>query len=269
MQVTDLSQLEISYEFVDVLGKKLRVQHILPPQADSKKPKIIFLHEGLGCIELWKDFPQLIVAQTGLEAVVYDRQGYGQSDPLDLPRPKDYLEREALDYLPILLKKLSIQQPILLGHSDGGSIALVYAGQYPVHALITEAAHIFVEEFTLAGIREVKNNPQLPYIKEKLKKYHAEKTEDIFSAWADTWLREDFANWNICHLLKGIECPSLIIQGQDDEYATAFHVDQILEVMPLAVSKEAFMPKNCAHIPHLQAMEVVLSKITNFIKLQL
>jgi pimeloyl-ACP methyl ester carboxylesterase len=266
MQVTDL---KISYEFVEVLGKKLRVQHIHPPQVDPSLPKMIFLHEGLGCIELWKGFPQLVVAATGLQAVVYERQGYGKSDPLDLPRPKDYLEREALNYLPVLLQKLEIKKPILIGHSDGGSIALVYAGQYAVHTLITEAAHIFVEDFTLEGIREVKGNPQLPIIKEKLKKYHGDKTEDIFSAWADTWLREDFVSWDITKLLAGIECPSLIIQGKEDEYATALHVERILEAMPLAKEKQAFMPEGCAHIPHLQAQEVVLEAMVQFIQKQL
>jgi pimeloyl-ACP methyl ester carboxylesterase len=253
--------------FLKVLNKTLRVQSLSHPDISAKeKPTLVFLHEGLGCIELWKGFPELLATATGLNAIVYERQGYGASDPLDLPRPMDYLEREALDYLPELLRQLKIKNPILVGHSDGASIALVYAGRYPVKALISEAAHVFVEEETLKGVVEAKNSPVLPIIKEKLKKYHGDKTNDIFHAWADTWLHPDFRDWNIEAYLGGITCPALIIQGEDDEYATALQVTHILQGMTAVVHKEAFMPSNCAHSPHLQAKEVVLEKMIEFLQ---
>ncbi len=269
MQENKEEQLVIDYQFVEVLGKQLRVQHIQTEAAKDSATKMVFLHEGLGSIDLWKGFPEQLVQATGLDAIVYERQGYGQSDPLDLPRPKDYLEREALEYLPALLQQLQIENPILIGHSDGGSIALVYAGHHPTHALITEAAHILVEDVTIEGIQAFKANPKLPVIIEKLRKYHGDKTEDLLSAWADTWLRPDFRDWNIQEHLAGIRCPSLIIQGEEDEYATASHVAQILGAMPLAKSKRAWMPAHCGHSPHLQARAEVLAQMQQFIQAQL
>ena len=160
---------------------------------------------------------------------------------------------------------MKIENPVLVGHSDGASIALVYAGRYPVKALISEAAHVFVEEETLKGVAEAKHNPDLPLLKEKLKKYHGDKTDDIFSAWADTWLHADFRDWNIEAFLEGITCPALIIQGADDEFATALQVERILDGMCNTAHKEAFMPTNCAHSPHLQAKEIVLEKMLEFL----
>jgi pimeloyl-ACP methyl ester carboxylesterase len=224
------------------------------------------LHEGLGCIELWKQFPQILATELECNALVYDRQGYGQSDPLTEDRRKDYLEIEAKEFLPELLNKLNIKKPILIGHSDGGSIALIYASLYECTAMITEAAHIFVEEITLNGIQEAKNNPDLPLIFKKLEKYHGEKTEAIFKAWTDTWLNEAFHDWNISYYLKNIICPSLIIQGMDDEYASPFHVEKIMENLSSCNLKKAFLPANCAHIPHLQAAEEVKFEILTFLK---
>ncbi len=263
--VIDTSVLEAKISFEEVLGKKLRVQTLKHPLA-GEKPILVFLHEGLGCIELWKGFPLKLAAALQMNAIVYERQGYGQSQHLDLPRPTDYLENEALDWLPALLAKLKIEKPILVGHSDGGSIALVYAGAYPCTAVISEAAHIFVEEVTLEGIEAVKNHPQLDLIKQKLSKYHEEKTTDIFSAWADTWLSPGFRDWNISSYLQGISCPVLIIQGKDDEYATELQVTKILEAMPNATVGRKFMPEKCAHIPHLQAEEAVIDEMLDFIK---
>lgn len=260
----DSNILNVSFSFVEVLGKALRVQTLLHPEGKNK-PFLVFLHEGLGAIELWKGFPEMLSTALKANAIVYERQGYGQSAPLDLPRPKDYLEREALDYLPVLLEKLNIEKPILIGHSDGGSIALVYAGRYACSALITEAAHIFVEPVTLAGIEAVKDNPQLDIIKQKLSKYHGSKTEAIFSAWADTWLSPGFRDWNISNYLEGICCPALIIQGLYDEYASALQVEKILEAMPNSPFKKQFMPEKCAHIPHLQAQKEVLEEMIIFL----
>jgi pimeloyl-ACP methyl ester carboxylesterase len=262
---TDLTDIQTAFSFINVNNKNLRLQSIVHPDGKDK-PYLVFLHEGLGCIELWKGFPEKVAAALGQNAIVYERQGYGQSDHLDLPRPKDYLQQEALLYLPELLQKLNIENPILFGHSDGGSIALIYAGAYPCTALITEAAHIYVEDITIEGIEKVKANPDLDIIKQKLKKYHGDKTEDIFSAWADTWLDPDFKDWNISPLLKNISCPLLLIQGLDDEYATVGHIQKIKEAMPKAASINSFLPENCGHIPHLQAADAVFEKTVAFIK---
>jgi len=258
-------QLDISFDFVEVKDKKLRVQRISHPNA-GEKPFLVFLHEGLGCIELWKQFPQILATKLECNALVYDRQGYGQSDPLTEDRGKDYLEIEAKKFLPELMDKLDIKKPILIGHSDGGSIALIFASLFECTAMITEAAHIFVEEITLKGIQDAKNNPDLPLIFKKLEKYHGEKTETIFKAWTDTWLNEDFHDWDISSYLKNITCPSLIIQGLDDEFASPIHVEKIMENLSSCPYKKAFLPANCAHIPHLQAAEEVKSEILIFLK---
>jgi len=259
--------MEISISTVNVRNKNLRVQQLQLTNS-SEKPTLVFLHEGLGCIELWKEFPSKLAAATGLNAIVFDRQGYGGSDQLDLPRPVNYLEIEALNFLPELLSKLNISNPILVGHSDGGSIALIYAGKFPCKAIICEAAHIYVEEITLEGISKARFNPDLQIVIEKLKKYHGAKTDDIFSAWADTWLADSFRDWNIEGMLKGINCPVLLIQGLEDEYATPQHVDKIMEAMPAAASIDIFLPEKCGHVPHFQAADAVLAKMIQFIQKQ-
>lgn len=257
--------IEISSIKVQVKNKNIRVQHLTLNKVEDK-PVLVFLHEGLGCVELWKDFPQKLAAACDLNAIVYDRQGYGASDSLDLPRPMNYLEIEALEYLPVLLSTLNVKNPILVGHSDGGTIALIYGGKYPCSAIISEAAHIYVEEITIEGIKAAKSNPNLKLVKEKLHKYHGDKTEDIFSAWADTWLSEGFREWNIAPLLNNISCPVLLIQGLNDEYASPIHVEKIKEAMPNAASVDILLPENCAHVPHFQAGDVVLQKMVEFIK---
>jgi pimeloyl-ACP methyl ester carboxylesterase len=261
----DANPIDVSFSTVIVNNKKLRVQHLKQANA-ANKPMLVFLHEGLGCIELWKDFPLKLALATGYNAIVYDRQGYGGSDALDLPRPMNYLEIEALEFLPELLSTLNISKPILLGHSDGASIALIFGGKYPCSAIISEAAHIYVEDITIEGIKTAKSNPDLQIVKEKLKKYHGSKTEDIFSAWADTWLSDDFRNWNISSLISEINCPLLLIQGLDDEYASPIHVEKIKEATPKATSIDVLLPEKCAHVPHFQAADLVLKTMIAFIK---
>lgn len=257
--------MKIGFDTVKVNNKNLRVKLIEQDHSENM-PWLVFLHEGLGCIELWKNFPDKLAEATGLNALVFDRQGYGGSDHLDLPRPNDYLETEALVFLPDLLEKLNIVKPILIGHSDGGSIALIYAGKHLCLGIICEAAHIYVEKITLEGIQSAKSNPDLRQIKEKLKKYHGDKTDDIFSAWADTWLSEGFKDWNISSKLNGIVCPVLLIQGLDDEYATPEQVEKIAEAMPMAAYVQTTLLENCAHVPHFQAADIVLNRMIDFIK---
>src|SRR5262249_47331630 len=147
----------------------------------------------LGCITLWRDFPVNLAKLTGCNAIIYDRQGYGQSSHFDSKRSKEYLEKEA-EILAKLLEKCNIKKAILFGHSDGGSISLIAAARYPdrITGVITEGAHVFVEEITLQGIREAKELYKNTNLKEKLAKYHGEKTEDVFKAWTETWLSEEF-----------------------------------------------------------------------------
>jgi pimeloyl-ACP methyl ester carboxylesterase len=259
--------IEVEYSTVSVLGKDLWVKHIHHKvQVSAKRPILVFLHEALGCIELWRDFPDALAQETGLDALVYDRQGHGKSSSLATQRRPDYVHVEALDYLPRLLNLLDLNQVILVGHSEGGSIALLFASRYPQRAccLITEAAHVFVEESALAGIEHSKQAYETTELHDKLAKYHGDKTDQLFAAWAETWLSEDFRRWNIEAELPRVTCPVLAIHGKLDEYGTVAHVERIVQntsgkAIPLVVS-------DCGHVPHRQARETVLDSMVSFIR---
>lgn len=249
--------------FLQVLDKRLHVEHIHFDDTKKDKPTLVFLHEGLGCIKLWKDFPARVAAATGCEAIVYERQGYGLSDTLDLPRPDNYLEIEATTYLPNLLQQLQIENPILIGHSDGGTIALQYATQNLVKAIIGLAPHIKVEAITVAGIEEAKTRSA--EIIPKLYKYHGDKTETVFWAWPDTWLRPSYKLWNIADILPQVTCPTLILQGEQDEFATPAQAHQMVAGIN-HTEKECIFLENCAHVPHVQAKEKTLGHTIDFIQ---
>ena len=245
-------------------GRRLQAERLIPAAA-GEAPALVFLHEGLGSISQWKDVPAALSRMTGCQALVYDRWGFGGSEALVLPRPRDYLEIEATEALPEVLAACGIDRPILIGHSDGGSIALLYAAAFPekVTACVTEAAHVFVEEVTLAGIREAAELWRTTDLKARLAKYHGANTENVFRGWVETWLRPDFRDWNIVGRLASIACPLLVIQGEDDEYGTAAQVDAIVAgssgpATPLIIP-------GCAHIPHHQARESVLDAIARFL----
>lgn len=245
-----------------ILGKQLYWERI-DVGAPNDTPVLVFLHEALGSVAMWKSFPAELCQTCGLNGLIYDRQGHGHSDPLTLPRTKDYLEIEAWTYLPELLQTLNIIKPILFGHSDGGSIALLYASKLECTALITEAAHIYVEEITSDGIRSVIAQMQETQLSAKLSKYHSEKTDALIAAWADTWLSDDFQDWNIQNQLSNIKAPSLLFQGADDEYATPQHLQDITEnIGPNATS---ILLDNCAHIPHFQSKSQILQITQKFL----
>ncbi len=234
---------------------------------DPHKPTLIFLHDSLGSIALWRDFPEALGLRASCNSLVYDRQGYGRSGPFGpAARKNDYLELEA-DVLNLLMEELGIEKAILFGHSDGGSIALIAAANYPsrIRAVITEGAHIFVEDITLEGIREAVESYQHTDLKEKLQKYHGDKTEAVFHAWTDTWLGADFSSWNIAHFLPKITCPVLVIQGAKDEFGSLAQVEGI--VRGVSGEASAYMVPEVGHTPHKEAGEAVLEASASFIHL--
>lgn len=245
--------------------KKIKGMALYRSEAYPGCPTVVFLHDSLGCIELWRDFPDRISKAAQCNVLVYDRLGYGKSDPMPTPmRPINYLETEA-GILNELLATLKIKNAILFGHSDGGSVALIAASKYPqrIKAVIAEAAHIFVEEITLKGIYEAIELYKSTNLKERLENYHGPNTETLFRAWTETWTKSDFRNWNIEHFLQGINCPLLFIQGGADEYGTLAQVEKTL----LQVAKaEKYIIPNIGHTPHKEATEKVLEKATVFIK---
>lgn len=184
-------------------------------EAFPGRPWMVFLHDSLGCIALWRDFPERLGRLTECNVLVYDRQGYGKSCPFTYEeRDQRYMETEA-GILNDLLNHLNIDHTFLFGHSDGGSIALIAASKYPgkIAGIITVGAHIFVEEITLAGIRDAVKLYQTSDLKQRLEKYHGDKTDAMFWAWASTWTSGMFRSWNIEHFLPGVKCPSLIIHS--------------------------------------------------------
>jgi pimeloyl-ACP methyl ester carboxylesterase len=248
---------------VELAGACLAVRRIAPDQHPGGTATLVFLHEGLGSIESWRDFPAELVTATGCPAVVYDRRGYGQSDALDRPWGIDYLHQYALDELPALLEVCGVTQPLLIGHSDGGTIALIYGSEHPTVGLIAEAAHVHVEEAARRGIRHTIEMWKSGSLEARLSKYHGPKTRQIFWRWADTWLAPWFEGWSIEAELRRVRCPALLLQGADDEYATPGHLDVIGDSLGGPVCRE--LVPDCGHAPHLQAPAAVLDRCARFI----
>jgi pimeloyl-ACP methyl ester carboxylesterase len=246
---------------VVVDSKRLETLWLGPQTAAA--PTIVMLHEGLGSIALWKDFPHALAERTGCGVLVYSRYGHGGSDQQTEKRPVTFMHHQGEVVLPELLDKLAITRPILLGHSDGGSIALIFAGRYPerTSALILEAPHVFVEEFGLASIRAAKVAFENTDFRTKLGRYHAH-VEETFWAWYDIWLNPDFPAWNIESYLDTIRCRVLCLQGEDDEYGTCAQVDAIVTKVPGA---ELLMLARCGHSPHRDQREATLEKIAGFV----
>lgn len=250
-------------QMIEINGVSLFVQHEPKPEA---RYTLVFLHDSLGCTVLWRDFPQQLAQKTDCACLVYDRQGYGQSAPFGAqPRQQDYMEKEA-DVLAALLQKLNIRNAVLFGHSDGGTIALLAAAKYPdwVAGVITEGAHIFVEEITLKGIREAVESYQNTNLPEKLAKYHGSKTDGVFWAWAATWLSEMYRDWNIEHFLPQIQCPVLVMQGEEDEFGTLAQVEAIISQVS-GQAEQLILPE-VGHNPHKEAPEPTVAAVVAFLQ---
>lgn len=223
---------------------------------------IIFLHEGLGCVEMWKDYPSELCNKLGFRGIVYDRSGYGKSLGSLLNRKANYLH-EAANELAEFITYLELEKVHLYGHSDGGSIALIYAGQHPstVKTVITEAAHVINEKETITGVSEVR-----PLLKEGkmegLKKYHGQRYSEVFYAWNDIWLDQSFKDWNITSEISAITCPVLAIQGVDDHYGTLNQIELIRKSVKGKVT--SLTPNNCGHSPFKEQRDIVMNKVLNF-----
>jgi pimeloyl-ACP methyl ester carboxylesterase len=231
----------------------------------SDQPTLIFLHDALGCAATWKDFPEQLCQKMQLDGIVYDRQGHGRSDAFDKTRPLDYLEREAWDALPKLLNYFRINKKILIGHSDGASISLLYESRFcEAEAVVSMAGHVKVEPITLVGIQAAVHEFEQAFIFEKLKRYHGEKTRKLVDDWANTWLSKEFRSWNIIKHLPNIKCATLAIQGAADEYATESHLWEIST--QIGLNAKPVLLENCGHFPHKEKPEKVIEIIADFLK---
>ena len=195
------------------------IEYELFRSTDPGGDTLVMLHEGLGSVSMWRDFPQQLADSLRLRVLAYSRLGYGQSAPLSAPRAVSYMHDEALIALPELLRKLHIERPLLFGHSDGGSIALIHASSYPVRGVIALAPHVFVEDLSVKSIAAARLTYENTNMRERLARYHAD-VDGAFWGWNNIWLHPDFRGWNIEALLPDIQDPILVIQGQEDEYGT-------------------------------------------------
>jgi pimeloyl-ACP methyl ester carboxylesterase len=250
------------FKFLTIDGKRLETLRY-PPAGPGADATIVMLHEGLGSIAMWKDFPEQVAEATGCGVLAYSRSGHGKSERLAEKRSVGFIHHEGTVVLPELLAKLGIQRPILLGHSDGGSIALIYAGTWPerLRGLILEAPHVFVEEFGLRSTVAIRKLYESTDLRQKLSRYH-EHADEMFRGWNDIWLDPQFREWNIEGFLGAISCPTLVIQGESDEYGTVAHVEAIHRGVTGA---QALILPRCGHSPHRDQPELTLDVISKFI----
>ena len=247
--------------FLTAGGHRLEYERI---GGAGDRPTLILLHEGLGSIALWRDFPAKLAQATGCPAVVYSRYGYGRSDALAGPRGVDYMHQEALDTLPELRARLGLDDAILVGHSDGASIALIHAGsgRWPVRALALAAPHVFVEDVSITSIAAARTAYETTDLRRRLTRYHAD-VDSAFRGWNDIWLHADFRAWNIEEYLPGVRCPVLAIQGADDEYGTLAQLDAIAR--GVAGPFERLVLPQCKHSPHRDQEQATLAAMAAFI----
>lgn len=248
------------HEDIAVDGVRLEFRWAGPPR--DGRPPIVLLHEGLGSVSAWRDFPDTLAAVTGLPVLAYSRRGYGASDPATGPFEPDYMHIEGREVLPGLLAALSIERPILFGHSDGASIALIYAAAHPTAAaLVLEAPHVFVEPLTVRSIDAVGPLYEQGELRRRLARHHRD-ADLTFHAWRNIWLDPRFADWNITDELSRIEAPILMFQGIDDEYGTMAQLDAIRD---RTVHTELMMFTDCGHAPHRDRRDAVLDRTGRFL----
>lgn len=247
--------------FATVTGRSIEFRSI---SGGSARHALVFLHEGLGSVELWRDFPDKVAARLDAPALVYSRFGYGRSDGLVAPRTIRFMHEEALDVLPALLDELGVALPLLVGHSDGASIALIHAAaaRRPVAGLVLMAPHVFVEPVTVASIAAIRETYRTSDLQARLAKYHR-RVDDAFLGWADTWLRPEFRDWSIEELLPRVTAPALLIQGRDDQYGTLDQLDRIEAGMGASVSR--LVLEACGHSPWRDQETAVIDAIAAFV----
>jgi len=255
-------------QFADISwkGRPISLEYQWVGAAHASSSVVVFLHEGLGSISMWRDFPERFCTENGLRGLVFSRYGYGQSTPRppEEALPVNYLHAQAYEALPAILSTLNVQRPWLFGHSDGGSIALLYAARFPeqVGGIVVMAPHIFVEDITIDGIRKARDAYASTDLHARLARHHI-NAESVFRGWNDAWLNPAFRAWNIEDELPNIHCPVLAIQGEGDEYGT---LEQIHGIARLAPRAQALALPACGHSPHRDQAEAVSRAAGRFIR---
>ncbi|MFA7503998.1 MAG: alpha/beta hydrolase [Burkholderiaceae bacterium] len=260
----------IRSDFIRIAGGlDIELRRIASPSdgepADAA-PTLVFLHEGLGCVAMWRDFPDRVAAALGWPAIVHSRAGYGRSTPWAAPPSADFMHRAAREELPRVLAALDIERPVLIGHSDGGSIALIAAAEtVAARAVVTIAPHVFVEAVTIEAIAQTRKAWHTEGLAARLGRYHADPAA-TFDGWTGVWLSEEFADWNIESCLPAIECPVLAIQGDADQYGSLEQVHRIGR--GVTDGKVVELPGS-GHSPHLDAPDATAAAIIGFLRTRL
>lgn len=246
-----------------VNGKTLEYACVGPPPSEA--PTLVLLHEGLGCTRLWRDVPALLAEATGFGVFAYSRTGYGQSDPVELPRPLDYMTREAVEVLPEVLDAIGVQRTVLLGHSDGATIAAIYAAAIDdpdVLGVVLLAPHFFTEPAGLTEIAKARDAFETGDLRERMGKYHRDP-DNAFRGWNDAWLDPEFEAWNVAAILNEIRVPVLAIQGREDPYGTLAQIDAVTHRVHCAPVSTLILDV-CKHAPHLEQGLAVIAAVAAF-----
>jgi pimeloyl-ACP methyl ester carboxylesterase len=249
--------------FLEVAGHRLQVRFIDGP---ADRPVLILLHEGLGSVSQWRDFPDLLASATGCAVLVWSRAGYGASSPASLPRPLTYMHDEATEVLPGIIAQLQGRDHVLVGHSDGASIAAIYAGSKPLaglKGLVLMAPHVFVEDISIDGIRTAREAWETTDLRERLQRHHGDNVDIAFLGWNDSWLDPGFRTWDITGFLPLIIAPVLAVQGRDDDYGTLAQLDAIERSCGAPVTK--LILDDCGHAPQKDQTAAVLDAICSFV----
>lgn len=232
--------------------------------APDTAPTLVLLHEGLGCVALWRDFPAALAQATGFGVFVFSRAGYGQSEACDLPRPLDYMTREAVDVLPQVLDAIGFRQGVLVGHSDGATIAAIHAGSvidHRVRGIVLMAPHVFTEDMGLDQIAQAKIAYDKGDLRARLAKYHTDP-DCAFRGWNDAWLAPGFRDWNVADVIYYIRVPILAIQGRQDQYGTLAQIDEIAERSYAPV--DTLILDDCRHVPFADQPQAVRNAIAEY-----
>lgn len=250
---------------LDWAGRPVQIEYRWTETATPEAPVMVFLHEGLGSVSMWRDFPDQLCKHIGMRGLVYSRPGYGRSTPR-APGEQwgpDFLQRQATEVLPPLLDALDVVQPWLFGHSDGGSIALLHAARFPnaLRGAVVVAPHIFVEDISIASIRSVREAYLGQGLRERLARHHGD-VDSAFYGWNDIWLSPDFRHWRIEDELETIRCPLLAVQGENDEYGTMQQVAGICGRLP---STQVLALPGCGHSPHRERPDALIAAVAAFV----
>lgn len=237
-----------------------RVEYLDVPGDPALAP-LLFLHEGLGSVALWRGFPRRVAEATGRRAVVYSRLGHGFSDPPPAPRTAMFMHDEAATAVPALREALDVEEPVVVGHSDGASIGLLHAAGAQVSGLAVLAPHVFVEEFGLGGVRAARTAYDEGDLRTRMTRRHRDP-DAAFRNWNDVWLSDEFRRWDLRPELPGVRCPVLAVQGTDDPYGTVAHVEAVRDSVTGPVE---LLILDCGHAPHLEAPDATTEALLTFL----